>query len=214
MQMTHFCDRKETSIFVQGERSLQKTLTNPIIQCAEAVKNASDQQMSPLRTSSPLPPLQLLPLPLRQKKGRFTTRDLASALAYLFLPSGPFFTLIWGWDNAQGLFAAAANNWFAASAIPLIANFHQRRLLPLPKGKGTAGWPLICPGEPREDLGRGLQSCHRRDVCFHAFQKWAAPATLGKSIKCSYLRRCGGLVVRVLASRSPVLGLILGIKVL
>ena len=164
MQMTHFCDRKETSIFVQGERSLQKTLTNPIIQCAEAVKNASDQQMSPLRTSSPLPP----PLPLRQKKGRFTTRDLASALAYLFLPSGSFFSLIWGWDNAQGHFAAAANKWFTASAIPLIANFHQRRLLPLPKGEETAGWPLICPGESQEDLGRDLQNCHRRDVRRHA----------------------------------------------
>ena len=38
------------------------------------------------------------------------------------------------------------------------------RLLPLPKGEGTAGWPLICPGEPQEDLGRGQQKCLRRDI--------------------------------------------------
>ena len=157
-----------------------------------------------------------------EKNRCLTTRYLASALAYLILLLGSFFTLIWGWNNSPVINAAAAKHWFTARAIPLIADrrpaliaeLWPRGLLPLPKAEGTAGWPLICPGEPREDLGRGLQSCHRRDVCFHAFQKWAAPATLGKSIKCSYLRRCGGLVVRVLATRSPVLGLILGIKVL
>ena len=57
-----------------------------------------------------------------EKNGRFTTRDLASGLAYLILPSGPFFTLIWGWNNFPIITAAAAKNWLAASVILLIAN--------------------------------------------------------------------------------------------
>ena len=43
-------------------------------------------------------------------------------MANLILPSGPFFTLIWGWNNSQVMIAAAVKNWVAASAIPLIAD--------------------------------------------------------------------------------------------
>ena len=43
-------------------------------------------------------------------------------VANLILPSGPFFTLIWGLNNSQVMIAAAVKNWVAASAIPLIAD--------------------------------------------------------------------------------------------
>ena len=57
-----------------------------------------------------------------EKIGHFITRDLASALANLILLSGPFFTLIRGWNNSEVIIAAAVENWLAASAIPLIAD--------------------------------------------------------------------------------------------
>ena len=53
---------------------------------------------------------------------RFATRDLASALANLILPSRPFFTLISGWNNSWVINSAAAKNWFTASAVPLIVD--------------------------------------------------------------------------------------------
>ena len=57
-----------------------------------------------------------------EKIGHFITRDLASALANLILLSGPFFTLIRGWNNSEVIIAAAVENWLAASAILLIAD--------------------------------------------------------------------------------------------
>ena len=46
----------------------------------------------------------------------------------------------------------------------LFAGSRPRVLLLVPKGEGAAGWPLIDPGEPQEDLGRGQQNCPRRDI--------------------------------------------------
>ena len=63
-----------------------------------------------------------MPPTFLEKIGHFATRDLASALANLILLSGPFFTLIWGWNNSEVIIAAAIENWLAASAIPLIAD--------------------------------------------------------------------------------------------
>ena len=40
----------------------------------------------------------------------------------MILQSGPFLTLIWGWDNAPVLTAAVAKNWFTARTILLIAD--------------------------------------------------------------------------------------------
>ena len=57
-----------------------------------------------------------------EKIGHFITRDLASALANLILLSGPFFTLIRGWNNSEVIIAAAVENWLAASAILPIAD--------------------------------------------------------------------------------------------
>ena len=47
---------------------------------------------------------------------------LPQPLANLILPSGPFFTLIWGWNNSQVIIAAAFKNYLAASAILLITD--------------------------------------------------------------------------------------------
>ena len=44
------------------------------------------------------------------------------------------------------------------------AEFHFWGLFIDSKGKGTAGWPLTCPGEPQEDLWRGQQKYHRRNI--------------------------------------------------
>ena len=63
-----------------------------------------------------------MPPPFLEKIGHFATRDLASALANLILPSRPFFTLISGWNNSWVINSAAGKNWFTASAVPLIAD--------------------------------------------------------------------------------------------
>ena len=57
-----------------------------------------------------------------EKNGCFTTSDLASALAYMISKSGPFFTLNWGYNNSSVINTTAAKDWFAASAILLIAD--------------------------------------------------------------------------------------------
>ena len=57
-----------------------------------------------------------------EKNGCFTTSDLASALAYMISQSGPFFTLNWGYNNSSVINTTAAKDWFAASAILLIAD--------------------------------------------------------------------------------------------
>ena len=110
----------------------------------------------------------------RGKNECFTTRDLASDLTNLILPSRPFFTLISGWNNSWVIHSAPVKNWFtAASAVPLIgdplytvcAGYLPYGLLLVHKGGWAAGWPIICPGEPQEDLGRGQQIYHRRDIC-------------------------------------------------
>ena len=57
----------------------------------------------------------------------------------------------------------------------LFAEFHFWGLLIVLKGKVTAGWPLICPGEPQEDLVRGQLNYYRRDVCRRVpFLVWVA----------------------------------------
>ena len=75
-----------------------------------------------------------------EKNRCLTTRYLASALAYLILLLGSFFTLIWGWNNSP-VINAAAKHWFTARAIPLIAdqplspNFDPADFFPFPKLK-------------------------------------------------------------------------------
>ena len=56
---------------------------------------------------------------------------LPQPLANLILPSGPFFTLIWGWNNSQVIIAAAFKNYLAASAILLITDPPFCRISPL-----------------------------------------------------------------------------------
>ena len=56
-----------------------------------------------------------------EKNGRGVTPwDLV--LPWAYLSTGPFFTLLWGWENAQVHTAAAAKNWFATRTIPLVAD--------------------------------------------------------------------------------------------
>ena len=138
----------------------------------KAVKNASDQLTRPLRRSPPLaPPFPPLLQSLQKKTDVSSPGILPRPWPILFFLSGPFFTLIWGWDNAPVLYAVAAKNWFAVQSHPadrrpaLFAEFRPRGLLPLPKGERTAGWPLICPGEPQEDLGWGQQRYHCQNIC-------------------------------------------------
>ena len=107
-----------------------------------------------------------------QKNGRFTTRDLVSALAYLIwsdLIRTIFYTDLgleqYSSHKCRRRQELARRQRHPADPRPaLFAKFCPRGLLPLPKGEGTAGWPLICPGEPQEDLWRGQQKCLRRDV--------------------------------------------------
>ena len=76
-----------------------------------------------------------------EKNRCLTTRYLASALAYLILLLGSFFTLIWGWNNSPVINATAAKHWFTARAIPLIVdpplspNFDPADFFPFPKLK-------------------------------------------------------------------------------
>ena len=138
-----------------------------IIRSIKAEKNASHQQKglqtSPL-LSPPFPPLLLPP------------REKIDVSPLWILPQ-PW--LIWFYHQDH------SSHWFCAETIfqsfillaprtgsppvpsrwsPFFAEFHFWVLLIVSKGKGTAGWPLICPGEPQEDLGRGQQKCLRRDV--------------------------------------------------
>ena len=72
----------------------------------------------------------------------FTIRDLDTSLTNLILSSGPFFTLIWGWNNAPLQTAAVVKNRFSAGANLLIADppylldFAPGDFLLFPKVKG------------------------------------------------------------------------------
>ena len=140
-----------------------------IIRSIKAEKNASHQQKglqtSPL-LSPPFPPLLLPP------------REKIDVSPLWILPQP---RLIWFYHYDH------SSHWFVLKQFSshlfrrrqelvrhqrhptdrwpsLFAEFHFWGLLIVLKGKVTAGWPLICPGEPQEDLVRGQQKYHRRNI--------------------------------------------------
>ena len=110
-------------------------------------------------------------LPLYPENFYFISQWSCSASGSLWYRCGrsktafPFFTLIWGWNDSP--FINAAKNWFAAAAIPLIADPPYSPdfapadfFLFLNLKKQLAGLSLT--QESLKDLGRGQQNYHLR----------------------------------------------------
>ena len=156
-----------------GVQTLQKMKIYSILKSVKAEKNASFHQTGLLKTSPPLPPPFPLPLLPPWEKRIFHHQGSCLSPGLYGFTIGTILHTDFLLEQFSGHHAAATKNWFTASAIwliahpPFLSNFIPVDFFLFPKANGQLHWPLICPGEPQDDLGRGQQKSHHRDVHRH-----------------------------------------------